>query len=123
MKASDLEERVARALSQMEIPFQFRARVTSDALGNRELTRRFANIRGEVEIDMLCDRGGRITPIFVDGNIAHFYTPYQADEDKKKTAVVNEFGRSLGWKEAVRIPFWKLQDQDMANNTVRDIFT
>jgi hypothetical protein len=122
LKASDLEERVAKSLDKLEIPFDFRARITSDALGQRHLTSQFANIKGEVEIDMLCDRNGLVTPIFVDGEIGHHFTPYQAEQDKVKTDVTDEFGRAFGWKESVRIPFWKLIDQDMTDRTIRDIF-
>lgn len=122
MKASDLEERVARSLGTMEIPFQFRARISSQALGERRLTRKFANIKGEIEIDMLCDDGGFVTPIMVDGQISHFYASWQADQDQEKTDAVNEFGRRFGWKEVVRIPFWKLQNQEMADRTMREVF-
>jgi hypothetical protein len=122
IKASDLEERVARALDTMEIPYQFRARITSQALGRRKLTRQFANIQGEVEIDFLCNDGGLSTPIFVDGQIAHHMTAWQADIDQEKTDVTHEFGRGFGWKEAVRLPFWELNDQEMTDRTVRNIF-
>lgn len=122
MDASDIEERTARALYKIEIPFDFRARISSDALGQRRLTREFANIKGEVEIDMLCEKDGAVTPIFVDGEISHYFTPAQAEADRIKTNVANEFGRRFGWKEAVRIPFWKLTTQDMADKTIRDIF-
>jgi hypothetical protein len=120
MDASDLEERVARAMDRLEIEYQFRVRVTSDALGDRRLTREFANVRGEIEMDFLVSNG-RVTPIMVDGQVSHFLTPAQAEEDQVKTNVVNEFGKRLGWREVVRIPFWKLVNQDMADRTVRDI--
>jgi hypothetical protein len=121
MKASDLEERVYRSLTKLEIPSEFRARVTSDALGQRRLTSEFANIRGEVEIDFLAERTGQTFPIFVDGEIGHFFTPYQAEQDKLKADIVNEFGSQFGWHEAIRIPFWKLIDQEMTDRTVRDL--
>src|SRR5688572_10238015 len=47
-KASDLEERVANSLSKFEIPFEFRARITSQALGRQRLTSSRANVRGEI---------------------------------------------------------------------------
>jgi hypothetical protein len=122
MKASDLEERTARALSRMEIPFQFRVRITSDALGEQKLTTRFENVRGEVEIDFMAERNGQVTPIFVDGQIGHFFTPHQADVDKLKADIANEFGRRFGWKEAVRVPFWQLANQAMTDRTIEDIF-
>jgi hypothetical protein len=122
LKASDLEERSARSVEGLGISFQFRARITSQAMGRRRLTRQFANIQGEVEIDLLCNDGGITTPIFVDGQIAHFYTAWQADIDEEKADMVNEFGRQFGWREAVRVPFWKLQDQEMSDRTYREIF-
>ena len=121
MKASDLEERFARSLERMEIGYQFRARLTSDALGDRELTRQFANIRGEIEIDFLSE-SGQVTPVFIDGQIAHYFTPYQADVDREKVNAANEFGRRFGWREAVRVPFWKLMDQETTDRTAREIF-
>jgi len=122
MKASDLEERSYKSISKLEISTQFRVRITSEALGQQRITRAFANIRGEVEIDFLCEQGGQTTPIFVDGQISHFMTPYQADEDKAKADLTNEFGRQFGWREAVRIPFWKLLDQEMSDRTYREVF-
>ena len=121
MKASDLEERVARALDKLETPYEFRARITSEAFGQRRLTNQFANVRGEVEIDFLADRNGRVYPIFVDGQISHYLTAWQADADKVKTNVANEFGQRFGWSEAIRIPFWKLMNQDATDETIRDL--
>lgn len=121
-KASDLEERVAKALSKVEAGFEFRARITSDALGQRRLTSEFANIRGEIEIDMLAERSGETIPIFVDGQISHHVAPWQAEQDKIKTDATNEFGKQFGWREAVRIPFWEILDQDAADRRIRNLF-
>lgn len=122
MKASDLEERVARAMDKLEISYGFRVRLTSDALGDRRLTRQFDSIRGEIEMDFLPSEEPH-PPIFVDGQISHYLTAWQADADKVKTNAVDEFFRRVGGrKPAVRIPFWKLIDQDMADRTVREIF-
>jgi hypothetical protein len=121
-KASDLEERTHRALGKLDIPSEFRVRITSEALGNQRLTSKRANIKGEIEIDFLAEYNGQITPIFVDGQIAHFMTPHQAEIDKQKADLANEFGRQFGWREAVRVPFWKLIDQDMTDRTIREIF-
>lgn len=123
IKASDLEERYARALHKMEMPFEFRFRITSPLLGKQRLTQQFLNEAGEVEIDFLVEKYGVITPVFIDGNIGHFYTDYQADKDAIKTNVTNEFGQGMGWRPAVRVPFWKLQDQDMTDRTVREMFS
>lgn len=123
LKASDLEERYARSLRKMELPFEFRFRITSPLLGRQRLTQQFLNEAGEVEIDFLVERFGVITPVFIDGNIGHFFTDYQADKDAIKTNVTNEFGQSMDWRPAVRIPFWKLNDQDMTDRTVREMFS
>ncbi len=120
LKASDLEERVARALDKLDVGYEFRVRLTSDALGERRLTRKFANVRGEVETDFLVDKGGETIPIFVDGQISHFFTKWQADEDSAKKNITDEFGQQFGWRESIRIPFWKLIDQDMTDRTIRD---
>lgn len=122
MHASDLEERSYKSLNKLDVSTEFRVRITSEALGDQRLTRQFANIRGEVEIDFLCEHDGQTTPVFVDGQIAHFMTPYQADIDKAKADLTNEFGKQFGWREAVRVPFWKLLDQEMSDRTYRDIF-
>jgi hypothetical protein len=121
-KASDLEERSARAMGKLEVSSEFRVRITSEALGNQRLTSRRANVRGEIEIDFLAEQNGQITPIFVDGEIGHFMTPHQADIDKQKADIADEFGAQFGWRKSIRIPFWKLIDQDMADRTYREIF-
>ena len=122
MKASDLEERAARAIDKLEIGYEFRVRLTSEFLGARRLTREFNNMRGEIEMDFLLEKDTRVYPIFIDGQISHYWTEAQADADKVKTNAVNEFGRQFGWHEAVRIPFWKLDNQDMADRTIRELF-
>jgi hypothetical protein len=122
MKASDLEERVARAMDKIGVRYGFRVRLTSEFLGARRLTQQFRNVRGEIEMDFLPEPPH--PPIFVDGQISHYYTAWQADADKSKTAAVDEFFRMTGpRKAAVRIPFWQLQNQDAADKTIRDIFT
>jgi hypothetical protein len=64
-----------------------------------------------------------ITPIFIDGEIGHFFTAYQADKDSVKTNVTNDFGRAAGWMPALRVPFWMMNDQDQTDRTVRDSFS
>jgi hypothetical protein len=121
MDASDLEERVARSLDKLEAAYDFRIRISPEVMGQRHLTKQFANVRGEVELDFLVEHGNRVYPIFVDGQISHFFTSWQADVDKVKTNVANEFGSRLGWHEAIRIPFWKLTSQDATDETIRDL--
>jgi hypothetical protein len=123
IKASDLEERTARSLSKMELGFEFRFRISSALQGKQKLSRQFLNDTGEVEIDFIVSANGGTTPIFIDGQIGHFFTDYQADKDAVKTNVTNEFGESMGWRPSVRVPFWKLTDQDLADKTFREMFS
>ena len=97
MKASDLEERWSRAIEKLNVNYEFRVRISSIATGAKQhLQRKFTNVEGEVEIDHLCDFYGRVTPIMIDGMISHFMTPYQADSDRLKKDIVDEFGKSYG---------------------------
>ena len=117
MKASDIEERFARSLSKLEIAFMFRYRISSFLTGNQYLTQRRQNEKGEVEIDFLIE--GK-PPIFIDGQIGHFYTEWQADEDVIKSNITDEFMSTLGFPPSVRIPFWKLATQEMSDQTARE---
>lgn len=121
-KASDLEERFARGLNKLELGYQFRVRVTSQALGAQKLTRVFANMEGEAEIDFLVEARGQTIPVMIDGFVGHFMTPYQADHDRQKTIIVDSFGVNYGWRPTVRIPFTELVNQDYADRKVRDLF-
>lgn len=116
-KASDLEERVGNSLSKSKIPFEFRVRVSA-LLGG--ITTAHANLPGETEIDFLIDNG-QITPILVDGEIAHFMTPYQKIRDDEKIAAIDKFGEQMGWARSVRIPFTELRDQAAADNVIRRV--
>jgi hypothetical protein len=119
--ASDLEERVGKALEKLNINYEFRARISSLALGTRRLTMAHANMPGEIEIDHLIDNGGQMIPILIDGEIAHFMTLYQKLSDAEKTEGINAFGKVLGWHEVVRIPFTELKTQEEADHVVRRI--
>jgi hypothetical protein len=123
VKASDLEERFWRSLNKVELPSDFRFRISSALTGKQQLTRRFLNETGEVEIDFLVHKNGITTPVFIDGQIGHFFTDYQADKDALKTNAANEFGASIGWRPSVRVPFWKLTDQTTTDRTVRELFS
>jgi hypothetical protein len=118
--ASDLEERMARALDKLKVGYEFRARITSQALGQRRLTLAHANLPGEVEIDHLVEADQTI-PILVQGEISHFMTPYQKLVDTDKQASINEFGQALGWHEVIAIPFTELKTQDEADSVARRI--
>lgn len=120
-KASDLEERFANYLDRHGIDYEFRVRLSPLLNGSRRLTGQFTNLLGEVEIDFLA-YPDRAQPIMIDGFIAHFYSAWMKERDQEKTNVINEFGKGMGWKETVRVPFTKLVNQEMTDNTARDIF-
>ena len=87
-KASDLEERFSRALDKRGIPYAFRKRITSPFVGERKLTNAMASLPGEVEVDFLVG-GTQVTPVMVQGEIAHFKTKWQAEIDKEKNYQIN----------------------------------
>ena len=69
-KASDIEERSARAID--EIPdwsYTFLVRISP--LTGR-LTQTFRNLAGEYEIDFMASRGNELLPILIDGEVSHF---------------------------------------------------
>jgi hypothetical protein len=119
-KASDIEERMARAFDRLETPYEFRARISSLAAGDRRLTKELLNLPGEIEIDYLVF-SGQVTPVMVDGEISHFMTQAQKLEDEENTASVNEFGAALGWHEVVRVPFTEIETQEGAELVARKI--
>src|SRR3990172_12636154 len=113
-KASDLEERQANSYDALKVGYTFRARITSMISGSRRLTKTFANLPGEVEIDLLLDYSP-VIPVFIDGQISHFQTYWQREEDAEKTRVVNEFGSGMGWREAVRVPFVDILNKEASD--------
>lgn len=122
-KASDLEERFARAMDKLGIEYQFRVRISSLAAGTkRKLSTAFTNLPGEVEIDMLAEHHGRGVPIMIDGFIGHHRAPWQADVDREKKNIVDDFGKQYGWQETIRIPFYHLETQELADRKAKEIF-
>ncbi|MFA6271341.1 MAG: hypothetical protein WC657_09145 [Candidatus Paceibacterota bacterium] len=118
-KASDLEERSARALTKLEIDYTFRARI-SPLSG---LTEAHENIVGEVEIDFLCMYYGKIYPVNIQGEISHFYASWQRVEDDEKEAKINKALEPYKAHPLVLLPYWRLSTQLLANQTFRLGFT
>lgn len=121
-KASDLEERFARSLEKNGIGFEFRVRISSMIAGARRLTKVFANLPGEVEIDALVQHD-RTIPVMIDGFIGHMMAPWQQERDQEKTAIVNDFGKQFGWQEVVRIPFTELETQTLSDWAARKLLS
>ena len=119
-KASDLEERFAKSLQKLSIPFDFRVRISSLVQGQRRLTTARANLPGELEIDFLTDFG-QIIPILIDGEISHFATPYQAEQDREKESLIDNFGEDMNWHPVIRVPFTEMQTQEEVDGIVRRI--
>lgn len=114
LKASDLEERFSHSWDKLSVGYDFRQRISPLMYGTRQFERKFTNLPGELEIDFLTYLE-QVTPVLVDGEISHFYTPQQKLVDIEKTAAINDFGKSQGWAEAVRVPFvdiWTPEQSD-----------
>ena len=117
--ASDIEERGARAVDKVpDWSYTFRIRI-SPLTG--QLTEHFQNIAGEYEIDLLCQRGNQMKPILIDGEVSHFMASWQKVQDEQREAVINKSLKKYGADPVVRIEFWKLADQKLADITMREV--
>jgi hypothetical protein len=116
--ASDIEERTAIALSKLQIPFTFQARINPMA----GLTGTKSNVLGEVEIDFLCEYLNKLWPINVQGEISHFFASWQADRDVKKKLKIDASLSPFGANELIQVPFTKLTTQDAADRFYREGF-
>lgn len=120
LKASDLEERTARALTEKKSPFSFRMQfipsdppvVISGEVGRNQL--------GAVEVDFMLKVNGTTLAVQIDGAFAH-RTAEQIESDRKKDAQMNEILRQSGGGTLVRIPFTWLGNQDAANIAINQL--
>ena len=119
-KASDLEERQYKSFRKLGVDAQFRARISSLLSGSRRLTSTMRNLPGEVEIDLLLDYSP-VIPIFIDGQISHFMSPWQRVKDAEKAAIVTEFGSGLGWRESIRVPFVDIMTEEDSDRVAKKI--
>jgi hypothetical protein len=112
-KASDIEERSARAMDKIpEWSYTFLIRVSP--LTGR-LTQTFRNLAGEYEIDFIAQRGNELVPILIDGEVSHFLAQWQKIQDEEREAVINKALSKYGARPAVRVPFYELPDQNRAD--------
>ena len=117
--ASDIEERGARAVDKIpDWSYTFRIRI-SPLTG--QLTEYFQNIAGEYEIDLLCQRGKQMKPILIDGEVSHFLASWQKVQDEQREAVINKALKKYGADPVVRIEYWKMADQRIADITMREV--
>jgi len=123
-KASDIEERWARAVAKIpDWGYSFRERISPLT---HKVTSVMRNLPGELEIDFLMYRGTTILPILLDGEIGHFYTAWQKAVDEGKLSAINQALKSYGAQPALRLPtnkndLWRLATQDSADALAKEV--
>ena len=120
--ASDLEERWARSMDRLGVQYDFRVRLSPLVAGVRRIGVAAQNAPGEIEIDFLAYHNGDTVPVQIDGEIAHFMTPAQAEADKEKTEAINATMEQVGAKELTRIPFTEILTKEMADRKAELLF-
>lgn len=104
-KASDIEERVARALRGLNREFAFQVPIT---IPGREF---------ENKVDFIVERR---QPVEVYGEIGHDSAAERGD-DAVREAQLNEFFAVVGL-QPIRVLRWpELRTQELANNAVREL--
>jgi hypothetical protein len=114
-KASDIEERTARALSKLPLDFTFQMRINA-LMG---VTETKMNLPGEVEIDFLVQYMGTLYPINVQGEISHFFASWQQVRDAKKKIIIDAALRAYNAHELIVVPYTKLVTQETADSFYR----
>jgi len=117
-RATDIEERAARAIDKTDWDYRFRVRISPQAGG---LTEEWQNLPGEYEIDFLLYRGNTIWPILIDGEVSHFLALWQKVQDEQRESVINAALRKYGATPVKRVEFWWLADQAKANRFFRSL--
>lgn len=110
LKASDLEERVARALRMLNVEFGFQVPFeTSGSLPGQEKN-----------VDFVVQAGGMFIPIAVDGKIGH-NTSAQKGKDSVRETLLNEVFKRYGLRPLVRIKWDQVDTQALAVRTIRQL--
>lgn len=117
-RASDLEERTARAFDKLGIPYNFRWRVLPGGV----LASGGENHYGELEVDFLASWRNAMYAFAIDGKIAHYFAAWQRERDEKKTTQINAVLRKYGMRPLIRVPYVKLVSQEAADTFYRDGF-
>lgn len=112
-KATDIEERLARALDRKGIAFQFQTNYIAGM-----------NLPGEIQLDFLVFQEGLYYPIQVQGEYAHQNATQKA-RDRDRDAILNK--RLSGLAQPVaRVPSdelrYDLTTQDSADDFVLEYF-
>ena len=108
--ASDIEERFAIALMKRKIDFQFQYVVYTAVTvpGN-------ANV-----VDFLVDHNGVWLAFEIDGQIGHMTTT-QKNDDVLRDVLVNDALMRIGVGPITRIPWTKLETQELADRTLAEV--
>ncbi len=106
LEASDIAERFARALKSNQHEFQ------------NEVPFPVANAPDWKIVDFIVDI---FQPVTVSGQIGHDSQAEQED-DLDRLNALNETFASQGYLDMLVVWWWQLEDQDIANQTVQDLF-
>jgi len=118
-RASDIEERSARAISKLpEWSYVFQVAINPIT---GYLSTEKTHLVNEVEIDFWAMRGNEYKAILPDGEIGHFMALWQRAHDEEKTERINAYMKRIGQGEAIRVPFWKLDTQDHADQFYKEL--
>jgi hypothetical protein len=110
-RATDIEERFARALMGIGLDFRFQVPVkTRVSLPGHERV-----------VDFIVETGLTI-PVEVDGPRGHNNSAQQA-MDEVREMLLNEVFRWWGYSPLQRVPWWRLDTQEGAGTLVREIFS
>ena len=120
MKASDIEERFARALSYLGLNFGFRVQVANMGGQPVVLSQNERNQLGAIEMDFFVERYGRFQPIQIDGEYSH-KSSVQKEEDARKDASLNNLLKAWSALPVTRVPYYFLKDQDSTNRKAKEI--
>lgn len=109
--ASDIEERFARSLDRMGIPYEFQKSLLAPS-----------NLPGNYKLDFLVynPKDGRLYPIAVDGEFAHKSAAQRA-KDTLKDIMLNS-AKQGEYQPVERLDYTKLDSQEIADQTVNDLF-
>lgn len=120
-KASDLEERTARALDGRKVSFTFRTQFI-DSRPPIQIQNSGRNQLGAVEADFVFQSGGLLTAVQIDGQYAH-KNATQIEHDRVQDAKLQGVLDQYGGGKIVRIPFYYLKPQSAADNTINALLS
>jgi len=109
--ATDIEERFARGLVFLGLEFRFQVRFST--VGSLPWQ--------EKVVDFVVQASGVFQPVEVDGDIGH-RTSAQRGRDAIREVLLNEVFLRLGYLPLVRVKWFELESQEMADSVVGALF-